>query len=363
MCGITNRYSTHNFFDSERNDCMNINYGFQVYQPGQIWRMRLKESDVTDNKYRPYLIIGSVKRRITVLKLTHGGSYSSNWIYKLENPNGSTSNIILDTPSVIDVNNIDIDYSYMYSLSRPLFMDIYKQFIAAMLYESTFDNEILTDESVASIKSIIDNHVDNMYAFSRYGTIPRDRDFDDDNNGTAEIIDASIDNDTTDDTIVGDIAEAIAAVEEEEDANDEDVIEVISDECDESDDNEEIKHHRRPRKDYPKTCAEDLVIFGEGHTHIDMVNKVFTEFGISNIKFELSNLCMRGKCVYINNKYNFTLKSRLNKDDANPKKRRNLGKYKSIMKQDIEKYGSSRAAAIWGISIATLHYYTKIKGA
>lgn len=342
---------------------MNINHGIQVYAPGQVWRIRLDrdEKSITDNKYRPYLILGSVKRRLIMLKMTHGGSFSSNWIYPIENLGNGTSNIILDAPIVVGTEKInESDCEYMYTLSRDLFIDIYQHYMASMLYISALEREILSDGSIERIKTILDEHIDNMYAFSRYGLISK----------SVNNVAISDNTDDTDLVSVPDMSEN-ATIEEinsseednsDDDAdNDSDSDDDISDEESEDESDEDLsetQHSGRTRYAAKKDHVdiEDLVIFGEGFTKLEDVNIAATEFDIKNAKFQLSDLCIRKKCVYINGKYNFTLKKMYKTSTPN---KRSLRKYRTLIRSDINTFGASMASKMWGLSISTIYYYAK----
>lgn len=355
---------------------MNINHGIQIYAPGQIWRMRLEKESTAfvDNKYRPYLIIGSIKRRLILLKMTHGGTFSSNWIYPIENIGDTVSNIILDSPIIVGTDRIDSGCEYMYTLSRDLFIDIYQNYVASMLYISTLEREILSDGSIDKIKSIIDDHIDNMYSFSRYGLIGKP------SNTTTELEESVDDSDLIKSPDVETIAEGLItefnstlntakeSIDSSEESAEESVeesvnINVFDDEDTEDqeeclDEDEHVSSGRiryTAKKDH--IDVEDLVIFGEGFTKLDDINAAATEFDIKNFKFQLSDLCTRKKCTYINGKYNFVLKKLYRNGGASGK--RNLKRYRSLIQNDLDMFGVSTASKIWGLSTSTIYYYAK----
>jgi len=104
-------------------------YGMRKFVPGQIIFATINTSalngDITKN--RPYLIIASNNRRIVVLKMTHNGEYSSNWIYSLEDIDGQTSNIICDCPITVNVSTIIENYTHDKFLTPEPFKDVFKK--------------------------------------------------------------------------------------------------------------------------------------------------------------------------------------------------------------------------------------------
>ena len=136
--------------------------------PGQIWLMEINTETINGNwcKKRPYLVVASNNRRVTVLEMTSGGQYSSNWIFKFSKMNGDDSNIITDCPITVNLDKIPA-MDYMATLSDDLFMRIFKQHIAAMLHQSIPD--LLKNEKfINDINEIIDNHEDKLLSYSIY---------------------------------------------------------------------------------------------------------------------------------------------------------------------------------------------------
>lgn len=329
---------------------------FQKFAPGQIWNLRLQQCAATDEKLRPYLIIGAVKRRLLLIRLTHEGEFSSNWIYTIKNDDGTSSNFIIDCPIVVNPWDIkdQINADDLRILKRQEFLAIMKMFIAMIIYNSTYEDMLLTESAVDDIKEEISRHEETMYSFSRYGTY----------------------NDVTKISSPFKIKTPIMEVppievKEEEpienDANDnedtdEEYIEEINDTDEDIDDGNDAE--RRQYHNYKTTIAslkiEDIVIFGEGSTSLEDVYKACDQFGIKNPKFELSTLCQRKRCAYVGGKYNFTLKMYFNKDkNADKRKARNFKKVKRNLIEDVDNFGAAVTASIWGTSPATVYYYAK----
>lgn len=305
---------------------------FQKFAPGQIWNLRLSQCAATDEKLRPYLILGAVKRRLLLIRLTHEGEFSSNWIYTIKNDDGTSSNFIVDCPIVVNPWDIkdQINADDLRILKRQEFLAIVKMFIAMIIYNSTYEDMLLTESSINDIKEEISRHEETMYSFSRYGTY----------NDVTKI--------SSPFKIKTPIMEAPIEVKTDEDIDD-------------GNDAERRQYHN-----YKTTIAslkiEDIVIFGEGSTSLEDVNKACEQFGIKNPKFELSTLCQRKRCAYVGGKYNFTLKMYFNKDkNADKRKARNFKKVKRSLIEDVDNFGAAVTASIWGTSTATVYYYAKNK--
>jgi hypothetical protein len=330
---------------------------FQKFAPGQIWNFRLQQCAATDEKLRPYLILGAVKRRLILIRLTHEGEFSSNWIYTIKNDDGTSSNFIVDCPIVVNPWDIkdQINADDLRILKRQEFLAIVKMFIAMIIYNSTYEDMLLTESSINDIKEEISRHEETMYSFSRYGTY----------NDVTKISSPFKIKTPIMEVPPIEVQEEITEndTEDNEDTDEEDVEEIDNIGEDIDDDNDAA---RRQYHNYKTTIAslkiEDIVIFGEGSTSLEDINKACDQFGIKNPKFELSTLCQRKRCAYVGGKYNFTLKMYFNKDkNADKRKARNFKKVKRTLIEDVDNFGAAVTASIWGTSTATIYYYAKNK--
>lgn len=333
---------------------------FQKFAPGQIWNLRLQQCAATDEKLRPYLIIGAVKRRLILIRLTHEGEFSSNWIYTIKNDDGTSSNFIIDCPIVVNPWDIkdQINADDLRILKRQEFLAIMKMFIAMIIYNSTYEDMLLTESSINDIKEEISRHEETMYSFSRYGTY---------NDVTKISSPFKIKTPIMEAPPIEVKEEETAEIENDVDDNedtDEEYIEEIDNTDEDTDDDNYVA--RRCYHNVKTTMAslkiEDIVIFGEGSTSLEDVYKACDQFGIKNPKFELSTLCQRKRCAYVGGKYNFTLKMYFNKDkNADKRKSRNFKKVKRNLIEDVDNFGAAVTASIWGTSTATVYYYAKSK--
>ena len=350
-----------------------INFDIQTYAPGQVWLFELPPSDVNDDKFRPYLIVGSTNRRITLLKITHGGAYSSNWIQPI-NVNGNVSNIICDCPISISVHTIEHNCKYLYELSNDAYKYIYCRYLAAMLHVGGMDKLLKNDESVEAINNILDQHEDKYYAFSRYGKIEIADGDDDDIKPDHYLRDGKFnryDDDSEEDDIEEDAEEAIVddvieeepieePVEEPETTDEEDnteepeASEEIVEEINEVPEETKKRNYHREK---PEIKITDLILFGEGYTSLDQINKVCEKYDIQFPKFQLDDLCHRNKCVFMNGKYNFVLKSNYHRSTKS--KKRNFNRVKRVVIDDYDKYGAKVTADIWGTTSSTIYKYVK----
>ena len=344
-----------------------INFDIQTYAPGQVWLFELPPSDVNDDKFRPYLIVGSTNRRITLLKITHGGAYSSNWIQPI-NVNGNVSNIICDCPISVSVQTIEHNCRYLYELRNEAYEYIYGKYLAAMLHVGGMDKLLKNEKSVESINNILDQHEDKYYAFSRYGKIEvadgdddeikpdhylhdgRFRRYDDDDDDTEEDAEETIDDDETEEETI----EEPETTDEEDDIEEPEVHEEIVEELNEVP--EDIKK-RNYHREKPEIKITDLILFGEGYTSLDQINKACEKYDVQYAKFQLDDLCHRNKCVFINGKYNFVLKSNYHRTTRS--KKRNLTRVKNTVIEDYDKYGAKVTADIWGTTSSTIYRYVK----
>lgn len=368
-------------------------FGAQVFVPGQIWVIELKSSYVNDDKTRPYLVIGSNRRKITLLKLTHGGEFSSNWIYQLRHPDDTVSRIILDAPITVVTNEIKAIYKY--TLSRDLFREIYKEYISAMIYHSGIDNEVLSDNFIEGVRYIIANHDESMPSFARYADMhgvqheveeeiaevdeetvaPAPEVVKPEPQNTVEIEEI---NETPkpyeeihEEETVEEVAEEVTETVVEESATEE-----VTDSTDEEDDDKNIgdivvdengkigkrTYNVRPRgaeNQTPKNVSDIIIFNTSQRTSREELNKWCEELGLEHYRFQLNDLVKRGRCTYKNGFYDFVLKANLNRDPANPKKDRNLVRYRQMIISDINRFGVSFTSKLWGMSVSNL--YRKIR--
>ena len=377
---------------------MGINelFGAQVFVPGQIWVIELKSSYVNDDKTRPYLVIGSNRRKITLLKLTHGGEFSSNWIYQLRHPDDTVSRIILDAPITVVTNEIKAIYKY--TLSRDLFREIYKEYISAMIYHSGIDNEVLSDNFIEGVRNIIANHDESMPAFARYADMhgvqheaeeeiaevaeetvaPAPEVVKPEPQNTVEIEEINetpkpyeeIHKDETVEEVAEEVTEPV--VEESADEVTEEVTEFIDEEDDDKniddivvDENSKIgkrTYNVRPRgaeNQTPKNVSDIIIFNTSQRTSREELNKWCEELGLEHYRFQLNDLVKRGRCTYKNGFYDFVLKANLNRDPANPRKDRNLVRYRQMIISDINRFGVGLTSKLWGMSVSNL--YRKIR--
>lgn len=340
----------------------NANNIYQKYAPGQIWFMELTPSYVTDDKERPYLIIASSLSRLTLLKMTHGGDYSSNWIYPIHNNDGTTSKIILDCPIVVNLEDVKINAKSLRVIRRQEFISIMQAYIAMVTCMSTYEDVLLSEASVQEIQNNVSRYDESFYRFARYAAFEDVSKYE-----TAPGIRL----------IVNDVAKPVNPVEEEvveeivktvEESED---IENIDDEPEddvgtEIDDEEEIDIENEPKRsrykkhDIPELKLEDIILLGVGNTSLDDIHKACDQFGIKNARFELSDLVNRKKCAYVGSRYNFTLKIHYNKKNGDGKrKKRDFAKVTRQLKDDFERLGATMTASIWDTSKASIYKYIK----
>lgn len=372
-------------------------FGAQVFVPGQIWFIELKSSYVNDDKTRPYLVIGSNRRKITLLKLTHGGEFSSNWIYQLRHPDDTVSRIILDAPITVVTN--EIKAMYKYTLSRDLFREIYKEYISAMIYHSGIDNEVLSDNFIEGVKNIIAKHDESMPAFARYADMhgvqhevaeeeivevdeetvaPAPEVVKPEPQNTVEIEEINETPKPTVEEVAEEVAEPVVEERAEEiaevtDETEDEVTEEVTESIDEEDGDEAIDddiivdengkigrrtYNVRPRGVENQTIRKvsDIVIFNTSQrTSREELNKWCEELGLEHYRFQLNDLVKRGRCTYKNGFYDFVLKANLNRDPANPRKDRNLIRYRQMIISDINRFGVIFTSKLWGMSASNLY--------
>jgi len=328
-------------------------FGAQIYVPGQIWKLKLEMSYANDIKARPYLVVGSTRRKVILLKLTHGGEFSSNWIYPLQHPNGSVSRIILDAPIVISTD--EVESMYMYTLSRELFKDIYKEYISAQIYLSGINAEVLTLDFMNDVRSIIDNHEETMASFARYGNMRRadegsnDKKEDDDVDAVVEPVETG----EIPESATEDINEELDDVVETEEINE------VSEEVPAEEYIPEPAVPSRVKYSAKETIKKvsDIVVFGTScFTTAKDMDKMCNEFGIKHYKFQLNDLLSNKAISYSNNTYyGISLKCSINRDYDHPRKRRDLIAYKDMVMSDVERFGVIKTAHIWGTHCSNLY--------
>lgn len=329
-------------------------FGAQIYVPGQIWKLKLEMTYANDVKARPYLVVGSTRRKVILLKLTHGGEFSSNWIYPLQHPNGSVSRIILDAPIVISTD--EVESMYMYTLSRELFKDIYKEYISAQIYLSGINAEVLTLDFMNDVRHIIDNHEETMASFARYGNMRRADEGSNDKKENDVVVEPVETEDMPEPT-TEDINEELDDVVETEEINE------VSEKVTVEEYITEPAVHSRVRHSPKETIKKvsDIVVFGTScFTTAKDMDKICNEFGIKHYKFQLNDLLGNKAVTYSNNTYyGISLKCSINRDYDHPRKRRNLIAYKDMVMSDVERFGVIGAAHIWGTHHSNLYKIIK----
>ena len=343
----------------------NANNIYQKYAPGQIWFMELTQSSVSDDKERHYLIIASSLSRLTLLKMTHGGEYSSNWIYPIPNNDSTTSKIIHDCPIVVNLEDVKINVKSLRVLRRQDFIAIMQAYIAMVTCMSTYEDVLLSETSVQAIQNEVSRYDESFYRFaryaafedvSRYETAPGIRLIVNDVPKPVKPVPVPVEE------------EIVETVEESEVIEDtEDIDDELEDDVDtEIDDEEDIviedepKISRYKKHELPELKLEDIIILGVGNTSLDDIHKACEQFGIKNARFELSDLVNRKKCAYVGSRYNFTLKIHYNKKNGDGKrKKRDFAKVTRYLRDDFERLGATTTAAIWDTSKASIYKYTK----
>jgi hypothetical protein len=300
-------------------------YGIRRFVPGQIWNLIIDTESLDDShvKERPYLVIGANNRRLTLLKMTHGGTYASNWIYTINNGDGKEdTNIILDCPIVVNITKVIIVKNWA-TMTPALFKSIYTQHLAAMLSQSdpTFIND---PEFIRGVSSLIENHEDKLLSYSLYTRqYIADADYDDAYEDNNEYADASAEEETTSEEPVPD-----PIVEEEvEESEPEETEKVIS-----------VKRVLGTKRTIPDIA--DIFEIG-GRTDIETLYKACDRVGVRReyAKMILGQMVKEKKLAYINGIYGITLKSELK-----------ISKHKREFYSDSEKYTNTAMAKIWGTS-------------
>ena len=297
-------------------------YAMRKMIPGQIWLMEINTESINGNwcKKRPYLVVASNNRRVTVLEMTSGGQYSSNWIFKFSKMNGDDSNIITDCPITVNLDKIP-SMEYMATLSEDLFMKIFKQHIAAMLHQS-IPNLLKNEKFINDINEIIDNHEDKLLSYSIYK-----------------------------------MQYEFTPVDEPEETNDEQKVDTVPTPTPTPKPErkpEPIPEPKPERKNIPKPTTqypsknirvEDIAIFGAGKTSESVVYNACTKFGIKNAKFELHQHVANKKLSHVHDKYGLILKSELAPSE-----------HRREVLADCEKFGIKKTAEIWGRSYNAIWY-------
>lgn len=297
-------------------------YGIRRFVPGQIWNLIIDTESLDDShvKERPYLVIGANNRRLTLLKMTHGGTYASNWIYTINNGDGKEdTNIILDCPIVVNITKVIIVKNWA-TMTPALFKSIYMQHLAAMLSQS--DPTFINDTTfIQGVSSLIENHEDKLLSYSLY-TRQYIADYDD------EYVDASIEEETTPEEPTPDpIVEEEVASEEVEEPEPEETEKVIS-----------VKRVLGTKRTIPDIA--DIFEIG-GRTDIETLYKACDRVGVRReyAKMIIGQMVKEKKLAYINGIYGITLKSELK-----------ISKHKREFYSDSEKYTNTTMAKIWGTS-------------
>jgi len=321
-------------------------YGMRKFVPGQIIFATINTSalngDITKN--RPYLIIASNNRRIVVLKMTHNGEYSSNWIYSLEDIDGQTSNIICDCPITVNVSTIIENYTHDKFLTPELFKDVFKKYLAAMIHQSVED--FLDDpETVDSVRNEIHNHDERLLSYSRLAiTYSDDNDISDD-----EETESTEDRDTIIEMTptpipVSEPAPTVTVTHKLGSVKPGAEAAKVAKSGSKSK-KRSYAHYRRldPTRDY--ILATDCFLFNKGWTKSDDISIALSKLGLKNSKFIMDDLKNRNRVVYMNNKYNVTLKSGLITNKT--KTSSNAKEYAREIIADCENVGFEKAGLIW----------------
>lgn len=331
-------------------------YGMRKFIPGQVINVAIdtESLDGSITKKRPYLIVASNNRRLVLLRMTHGGMYSSNWLYSLEDKDGQTSNIICDCPITVNVANIVENYEHDTFFTPELFEEVFAKYMAAMLYQS-IEHFLDDEENVDMVRDYVENHDERLLSYSRLSvtysnneeeTAAEDEEEDIDISAADEPVDSGVN--TKEDTNVtetsGKIIEVthkLGSVRPGEEAS-----KLSKVKKDKPFGYNKSAGHRvlKPSRDY--ILATDCMIFNKGWTKSDVMTIGLAKLGLRNGKFIMDDLKNRNKVVYMNGSYNVTLKSGLIVNTS--KTRSNASDYAREIISDCETVGFENAALIWG---------------
>lgn len=312
-------------------------YAIRRFVPGQIWNLVVdtQSLDGSHVKARPYLVIGANNRRVTLLKMTTGGNYASNWIYTIKNGGDrEDTNIILDCPIVATIRDIEIISNWA-TMSDALFKRIYEQHIAAMLSQSR-PEFIKDDEFVKNVINIIETHDDRLLSYSiytkQYGIEHEELDDNDDD----ETYELDLEPDEDQSEITEPEPESVETTPEIVEPESE--IEVT-----------ETRHElgSKPVKRNPR--VDDLFVIGIGSTKDEKLYAACESIGIprNTARMQLGTLVANKKIGYANNRYKLTLKSDLAIKD-----------YRRQLCIDSDTFGNIITGKMWGV---TPNYVSKIK--
>ena len=316
-------------------------YAIRRFVPGQIWNLVVNTEplDGSHVKARPYLVIGANNRRVTLLKMTTGGNYASNWIYTIKNgEDRDDTNIILDCPIVATIRDIEIIGNWA-TMSDALFKRIYEQHIAAMLSQSK-PEFIKDDEFVKNVINIIETHDDRLLSYSiytkQYGF--EHEEFDDDDDDEAYDLDLEPDEEQS---------EIKVSEPEPVDESKPEIIESTEPEPEPEPEVTEAPLDSKPVKRNPH--VDDLFIIGVGSTKDEKLYAACEAIGISRntARMQLGILVANKKLGYANNRYKVTLKSDLAIKD-----------YRRQICIDSDTFGNIITGKMWGV---TPNYVSQIK--
>jgi hypothetical protein len=299
---------------------------------------------------RPYYVVASTNRRVTLLKMTKGGKNSTNWLLPLQMPNGDVSNIVMDCLITVDINKITYRRCVWFT-STDLAVELLNRAIGALIYESSDPHLLRDQKNIDRINNIIDNHEDTNRAYSLYSMQYTLGDEDVDYEGG----DTDYEYDEDD--------------EEEEELDEEEEIEEVDDN---TEDEDEVVEDTEPEPEEEETNEEDdlknnkiqlVVKHGNSKWKNPTVDSLFIPGDTSgsltfdDIRFQLENCGIQenvakttlgimvkyGKIAYNNGRY----RARLKWSVAGNKERK---KYYANIIEDSNIYGNLATAKLWNIS-------------
>ena len=339
---------------------------------GQVWLLQIvtEQLDGSKTKFRPYLVIAANNRRLTLLRVTHGGKLATNWLEPFGvDKHGEEQNIILDAPISVQTCWIQKDM-YLYQLDADDFRYIMRKHIAAMLYQCSIPN-FLNDEDVAAIKETIANHTDGMYAFGKYmpiaGIASDDEDDEDDDTDNENAID-----DTDENVEEVSVPERISMVVESDDALSE-----LRDKIRYADPDDAValtaeyrkaaatvnQHIERNPDNVPRRVSLDAglkgvsvndIIIPGGSTKYDDIKAQAEALKISGQKFKFGfDEIRRNGITYENQRCGCTLKRDINTSKSSKYHMIPEDMY-DILYNDACRFGIKATAAIWKCSETTV---------
>ncbi len=298
---------------------------------------------------RPYYVVASTNRRVTLLKMTKGGKNSTNWLLPLQMPNGDVSNIVMDCLITVDINKITYRRCVWFT-STDLAVELLNRAIGALIYESSDPHLLRDQKNIDRINAIIDNHEDANRAYSLY-SMQYTLDTED---AEYEGGDADYDDEDEEEEEELDEEEEIEEVED----NTEDEEEVVEDtepepEEEELDEEEDLKNNKiqlvtkHGKATWKRPTFESLFIPGDtaGSLTFDDIRYHLDRFGIQEnvAKTALGVMVKYGKIAYTNGRYRARMKWMV----AGNKERKKY--YRNII-EDSNIYGNVATAKIWNIS-------------